>query len=1114
MKKLTLLVQLLVLILACFSNQSLNAQKEVNKPSVLRHHMSPEEATLKHLIGMDARATEAPDGPVTNIAEFDKMQSVLIRYSFGISYELIAEMSQECTVTTIVSTASDQTYVTNQYTTNGANLDNCNFIIAPSNSYWTRDYGPWFIFDGNNEMGVMDFTYNRPRPYDNAIPSAVAEEFEFNLFEMDIITAGGNYMTDGMGISASSDLIWSENPGHTQAEIDEIFEDYLGIHTYHVLDDPNNTYIDHIDCWGKFLDVDKVLIRSVPESHAQYDELEATASYFENQISSYGNPYQVIRVYTPNDQPYSNSLILNKRVFVPIMNSQWDDEALATYQEAMPGYEVLGFTGSWQSTDALHCRAKGIAHKNMLHITHFPLLNEQPVLAAYPIEATLRAFSGQAIYSDAVKIHFRINGAEWQTANLINSEGLTWEGNIPGVVEGSQVEYYISAADVAGNEQNHPFIGMADPHVFFVGEQAFAQINVQPAGLNVSAGIGQTTETSINISNTGALELNFSIETSSTQLEILDYAIDDSPSASSYDYNTYTELGWTELEVEEMGEIAGFEITFSWDTDTWAYEGTLMAESPTGTQTIIAEGFEDGTYTVDATGFNGEEMAGTWKVWIEDSYGDGGHQATSIIISITRITSQLAWLGPVNPSNGTITAGDNIECLVPCSAAELGIGTYQGLLSISSNDPDYPVIEIPVTFEVTGNVATTQCISLDAGWNLMSARVVPSNTDMLNVVQPLIEDNLLFKVLDEAGGSIFHLPVPPPNGQWTNSIGDLETTEGYYIKVVEDAELCIEGLVVETPLDIPLTEGWNIISYPCEFPQNALDVVQPLIDEGSLYKVIDESGGTIFHLPYPLPNGQWTNSIGDFNGGEGYYLKVTENTSLSISCPTGPDKLHLPNQIKAEPIHFFPTFEGNPYMPMHIILHADESIQAGDEIGIFDGDVCVGASVFDGVYENPMVITTSMDDVSTEKIDGFVNGNSIHIKSIDHQNGTISETPVIAIQGSDTFEALGTFVGEIQSFSTGINNSPTVTERLELAPNPFTDKTFLSVSLSQNSYVAFQVLENCGTLVNEFSGQFLSKGTHTIEIDLSNKKQGIYFLIVETRNQYSNNNYTRKIIKL
>ena len=88
--------------------------------------------------------------------------------------------------------------------------------------------------------------------------------------------------------------------------------------------------------------------------------IEEVASYFASTLTADGFPWEVYRVYTPSDQPYTNSLILNNKVFVPIMNSSWDDDAIAVYQEALPDHEILGFTGSWQSTDALHCRVKGI----------------------------------------------------------------------------------------------------------------------------------------------------------------------------------------------------------------------------------------------------------------------------------------------------------------------------------------------------------------------------------------------------------------------------------------------------------------------------------------------------------------------------------------------------------------------------------------------------------------------------------------------------------------------------------------------------------------------------------------------------------------------------------
>ena len=54
-------------------------------------------------------------------------------------------------------------------------------------------------------------------------------------------------MTDGLGISASTDLVFEEN-NISNDQVLALMQDYYGIDTYHVVSDPNNTYIDHIDC--------------------------------------------------------------------------------------------------------------------------------------------------------------------------------------------------------------------------------------------------------------------------------------------------------------------------------------------------------------------------------------------------------------------------------------------------------------------------------------------------------------------------------------------------------------------------------------------------------------------------------------------------------------------------------------------------------------------------------------------------------------------------------------------------------------------------------------------------------------------------------------------------
>ena len=454
----------IVLMVVLFSLITLMAEKNLLQENpLLGHYLTEQEITMP--VDRDFYQTDPPSS-ARNIAEFEPMEGVLIRYPFGISYSLIASLSQEDKVVTIVANTAYQNSVISSYTSHGVNLANCEFLIANSNSYWCRDYGPWYIYDGS-EIAIVNFIYNRPRPDDNDIPIEVADFLNIPLYGMPLAQTGGNYMTDGYGISASSDLVIAENPGLTTLEINDLMNDYLGINTYHTIPDPNNTYIDHIDCWGKFLAVDKVLIREVPASHAQYDEIEAVADYFASHNCSWGYPYEVYRVYTPGNQPYTNSLILNKRVFLPITGGSWDDEAIEAYEEAMPGYEILGFTGSWESTDALHCRTKGIADRNMLHVEHLPWWQPQNGGTLINFTSQIEACSQAELLADSVYIAWRIDNEDWVYNTLTASNG-DWSIDINLPVNEGNFQYYIHVQDENGNIIDHPLSAEYDPHQFTI----------------------------------------------------------------------------------------------------------------------------------------------------------------------------------------------------------------------------------------------------------------------------------------------------------------------------------------------------------------------------------------------------------------------------------------------------------------------------------------------------------------------------------------------------------------------------------------------------------------------------------------------------------------------
>lgn len=669
-------------------------------------YLSEEEYNRRHEAGRDFYPTDPPEGPIYNIAEFAPMEGVLVRYPFGIPEELIAEMSEDVMVTTIVANSSQQNTVTSLYQQNGVNLDNCNFLIAASDSYWTRDYGPWYIIDGNYEIGIVNFPYNRPRPNDNDIPIRMSEFLDVNLFGMDVDHTGGNYMTDGYGGSSSTDLVWTENQGLSHAQIDQYHYDYLGINDYHVLPDPLGDYIEHIDCWGKFLDVDKVLIGQVPESDWRYDDFEYVADYFETAISGWGKPYQVFRVFTPGspqDTPYTNSLILNNKVIVPITGSQWDDEAIATYEAIMPGYEVIGMYAlgapSWQNTDAIHCRAKGVADRGMLFIRHMPLWGNISQQNEYVVEASVVPLSGESLYPDSVLVYYKVNNGQFTPVTMTSQNDTSFVGMIPGANPGDEISYYIYAADMSGRSVTQPISGSNSPHHFTVIQDFNPNIYINPDAISASCMQGEFAEESLTIFNTGNLNLTYNVNYSITISESFDYPIEDSPDGSSFAYNTYDELGWTEFTVQEEGILGECAVTFTWATNGYPNTGSFRIESPSGTEAQISGSLNSGTYTKMVEEMAGEAMQGTWKIWIEDSFGDGGHEASDITVTLTRTYEPPQWLF-VSPTSGTITPGDNDVLSVTCDASELTGGIYHGDIIIQSNDPDEPEIIVPISLDV------------------------------------------------------------------------------------------------------------------------------------------------------------------------------------------------------------------------------------------------------------------------------------------------------------------------------------------------------------------------------------------------------------------------------
>src|SRR5574344_419091 len=183
-------------LLALMMSLSVYGQEE-KKPDWRRLHYLSEEEMSNPERGVNFVETDPPTGEVRFVGEFEPMQSVMIRYPLGIPVSLVAQLAQNCQVITVV-TSSQQNSAMATYQNGGVNMNNCVFVNAPTDSYWIRDYGPWYIFEGTSPA-IVDNVYNRPRPYDDEIPSYFATYWNIPMYGMNLQHTGGNMMEDGRG---------------------------------------------------------------------------------------------------------------------------------------------------------------------------------------------------------------------------------------------------------------------------------------------------------------------------------------------------------------------------------------------------------------------------------------------------------------------------------------------------------------------------------------------------------------------------------------------------------------------------------------------------------------------------------------------------------------------------------------------------------------------------------------------------------------------------------------------------------------------------------------------------------------------------------------------------
>jgi agmatine deiminase len=232
-----------------------------------------------------------------------------------------------------------------------------------------RDYGPQYIYSVDSDAwGVVDFHYYQGRPADDDTPVFIARtngvvRIDRQRFRR-VFTEGGNLNHDGLGCVIYSERTYERNRWSRHV-VDRRILSAFQAHKAIVPQDPSLDGTGHVDMFMKIVDETTVLVAQYAPDQTDYQVLEDCAALLEGSTNGAGEPWTVVRIpqpdvyYTmfvfPVVRTYTNALIANNIVLLPVYGIPSDQEAIDIYRAVMPGRviypvnaeEIIEYGGAW-----------------------------------------------------------------------------------------------------------------------------------------------------------------------------------------------------------------------------------------------------------------------------------------------------------------------------------------------------------------------------------------------------------------------------------------------------------------------------------------------------------------------------------------------------------------------------------------------------------------------------------------------------------------------------------------------------------------------------------------------------------------------------------------------
>lgn len=338
------------------------------------------------------------------------------------------------------------------------------------------------------------------------------------------------------------------------------------------------------------------------------------------------------------------------------------------------------------------------------------------------------------------------------------------------------------------------------------------------------------------------------------------------------------DINWTDFDQDFNGQIA---LYYSRDND--GLDGTMIANN-------ISEDDETDSYVFDASNLDPGQYYVYAIMYDQDgipisSYSQDFFTIGSNIQAPTNLTHSVNADDSITFNWTKLDDTDNYDYIlyyqadgdVNYSSLNINAGNTDTLnLPNLDQQPIYKFMVVAQDINnnlseksniVTVDLAKTQTINLNAGWNLIGFNVTPFEENLKETFTPI--NNSLIQLNTQT--EIFNPNLP----DFLNTLTQLVPAQGYYANMSQSDQIILRGEKIDvSQVSFNLHLGWNLISYPA---QNAEDITTAL-QNISPY-IIQVNNQTQIYNP-TLPD--FLNTLNQLEPGKGYWINVNQNCTLTF----------------------------------------------------------------------------------------------------------------------------------------------------------------------------------------------------------------------------------------